>query len=449
MSTLPQQEPIKQYTGDGVETDFIYNFLILHSSDIVVYVTPNGQSANPVADLVPASSYTVTGVNNVNGGLVQFDVAPANNSIITLVRNMQLEIETDFSSAQNFNGANLDTAFKRVTMMMQQLQGNFNVNGTPGLQDGTVGSLSRCLQYVVNTYLPNAEPNTLPMLTDEDNQVWVSQNGGIAVTQLFTGGDANALQILLANNDPVTNGAALIGYYDTINLVPTNVSDYLNNLTTLFTDEIDAAMQSNLSVSADDTGAVNALAITLSPALTAYAAYNNFYVKVANTNSGAATLAVNGLAARDIKYMDGTALSAGALPAGMIAEFIDNGTYFQLANPFIRPATSAETLTGTNTTLPITPAALAAAFATGANSVTLPGGLIVKWGSTGSVATGNDSTVTFATPFPTACLSLSVTPQSTDNITVKSIAVSNVVAASFKYHVISSDTDSYYIAIGH
>lgn len=413
-TNLPQQATIQQYVADGVTTNFNYNFQILASEDMQVFVTPAGQNANPAADLVPPDQYTVTDVGVVTGGEVQFLVAPAVDDIVTLVRNMQLEIQTSFSQVQTFNGQALDNAFRRVTLMLQQIQGNYMANSSDGT-NGTVGSISRSLQYVVNTYLPTADPIILPLLTETDgvqtdNYVWVSVNGGISKAPLFTGGDANTLQALLASQAPTTAGSSLVGFYDETNLVGTTVYDYLNDLAVGNTFVDAARLQAGYAVSADDTGIVNALEITLTPPLTAYAAYNRFYVKVAVTNTGASTIDVDGLGAKAITYADGSAIVAGVLVAGEVAELMYDGTQFQVLNPFIKPASTAQTLAGTDNSRPVTPAALSGAFPVGAVSTTLPGGLIIKTGQILTVGVGATGTLTFPTPFPTALLGYSVTP---------------------------------------
>lgn len=75
-----------------------------------------------------------------------------------------------------------------------------------------------------------------------------------------------------------------------------------------------------------DTGAVNALAIAPSPVSAAYADGQMFWVKVKITNTGAATLAVNGLAALPIKKNGGTDPAAGELVANSVVGFLIDNT---------------------------------------------------------------------------------------------------------------------------
>lgn len=79
-----------------------------------------------------------------------------------------------------------------------------------------------------------------------------------------------------------------------------------------------------------DGGSTNALAVNPSPAWSAYAEGQTLWVKVANTNTGAATNNVSGLGAKSIKNADGSELGASQLYIGGIYMLCYNGTHFQL-----------------------------------------------------------------------------------------------------------------------
>ena len=82
-----------------------------------------------------------------------------------------------------------------------------------------------------------------------------------------------------------------------------------------------------------ETGAADAYVATIVPAVTAYVAGQRFSLKIATANTGASTLNINGLGAQAIKRIDGSALVATDLIAGMVADFRYDGTNFQLLNP--------------------------------------------------------------------------------------------------------------------
>ena len=83
----------------------------------------------------------------------------------------------------------------------------------------------------------------------------------------------------------------------------------------------------NLTVSGVDVLTANS-----NPALTAYTAGNAFYFVVGSTNTGAMTINIDSLGAKDIRRAGSTALAAGDLVAGQTALIVYNGTNFQLLN---------------------------------------------------------------------------------------------------------------------
>lgn len=89
------------------------------------------------------------------------------------------------------------------------------------------------------------------------------------------------------------------------------------------------AIQQQSYVYAADTGAANALVVSLSPAPTITAG-SLLVVKVAHANTGASTIAVNGGAAVAITKNGTTALAGGEMDANQIVFFIYDGTEYQL-----------------------------------------------------------------------------------------------------------------------
>ena len=217
-SNLPQQITWDQYTADGKTSIFNYTFLILIDEDIAIYVTNPGDVANPDKDLqVLNQDYTVQNAGTMTGGTITFvkEKVPIAGSIVTLVRSMQVEIETEFGNAQSFNGHTLDSAFERVLLIMQQFQTQLNTNA---------------LQYIINSYVRSNLDNKLPVLTTQDNQVWVSQGGNIIAAQIENT-DVSTLRSELASQAPNGgDGAHLVGYYDTLEKKGQTLQAYLNQL---------------------------------------------------------------------------------------------------------------------------------------------------------------------------------------------------------------------------
>jgi len=154
---------------------------------------------------------------------------------------------------------------------------------------------------------------------------------------------------------------------------------------TLSTDAVRyGQLQSNadklLTVTGTDT-----LTATASPALTAYAAGNMFSFVVANTNTGAVTINIDGLGAKSITRTGSTALVAGDMVANQVALIAYDGTRFQLldANSFTNLNVSGTLGVTGATTLS---AALTYGGVTLTNAVTGTGKMVL------------DTTPTIATP---------------------------------------------------
>jgi len=84
---------------------------------------------------------------------------------------------------------------------------------------------------------------------------------------------------------------------------------------------------------AADTGAADAYAMALVPALDAYIEGMPVFLKAAHANTGPSTLDINGLGAKSIKRSVTEALAAGDILAGQILCLVYDGVNFQLLNP--------------------------------------------------------------------------------------------------------------------
>jgi hypothetical protein len=79
-------------------------------------------------------------------------------------------------------------------------------------------------------------------------------------------------------------------------------------------------------------GTVDVITATTSPAIAAYVAGQAFRFVSTGANTGAVTLNLNGLGAKAVTKQGTTALAAGDIPSGAVAEVVYDGTQFQLIN---------------------------------------------------------------------------------------------------------------------
>ena len=139
---------------------------------------------------------------------------------------------------------------------------------------------------------------------------------------------------------------------------------------------------------ATDRGSANTYAIALTPAVTAYVAGQVFHFKAANASSGASTLNVNALGAKNIKKKNDQDIAAGDIEQNAIVSVIYDGTSFQMLSQLGTSAGSMSSWTlsgdsGSNQTI------------NDGNTVDIAGGTGIDTvaGSTDTVTVSIDATV--------------------------------------------------------
>lgn len=113
-----------------------------------------------------------------------------------------------------------------------------------------------------------------------------------------------------------------------------------------------SAVQNGSYNYAVDGGSANAYTMTLSPAITAYAAGQMFLMKVSNTNTGASTVNVSGLGVKSIKTLSGAALIGNELISGEVVPLIYDGTNFKICSAIVKTNVQLITATGAGTYTP-------------------------------------------------------------------------------------------------
>lgn len=91
-----------------------------------------------------------------------------------------------------------------------------------------------------------------------------------------------------------------------------------------------------------DTGSADTIAIAPSPAITAYAVYQEFTFKAAATNTGATTINVNALGTKNV-FNNGAACTGGEIVSGNIYTVVYDGTQFMLTSQVSKPLVSGKT----------------------------------------------------------------------------------------------------------
>lgn len=158
-----------------------------------------------------------------------------------------------------------------------------------------------------------------------------------------------------------------------------------------------------LALFGPDSGVVNAISVTLNPAITAYVDGLVVSTKPVATPTGATTLNVNGLGAKNVYGMNGSALQGG--------EYVANGNAFFIYNSSLNAGAGGFYLISTNGTFQVAPATQSnqavnlGQFVTSTASpgyIKLPGGLIIQW--INSINGTPGATWTFPIAFPNGFL---------------------------------------------
>lgn len=226
MSDLPQQNTIVQYVADGISTDFTVPFYTPIESDgspdLAVYVQAANATPIPSNDIQEWNVdyiYIPDTPDPITGGKVRFLTGhiPPNTYIVTIARDVSASLNVDFSAAQNFSGITLDNALDKLLLITQQNKTYAN---------------DRNLSYIINSYLPlSTSLSNIQIPVLQPGYIWIGSSGGVISAFLEQPADVSTLRSELANDAPGTDGARLVGYYDSVNSSATTVDAQLTYLT--------------------------------------------------------------------------------------------------------------------------------------------------------------------------------------------------------------------------
>jgi len=180
------------------------------------------------------------------------------------------------------------------------------------------------------------------------------------------------------------------------------------------------------------TGTANAIAVSFIPAIAAHVTGLPLFFKALAVNTGAVTVAINGLAAKNLLRPDGAALTAGDIAANALVMMAYDGTDYRVMS------SSGFTIKGD----------FVASIGTNGYQK-LPTGLILQWGYS------QNGTVTFPLAFPNACCSVVGTANLANSVDTDAVDIGTVSKTSFslgvtKYPNTASPSGyAWWIAIGY
>jgi len=105
-----------QYTGNGATTSFARTFLVSDVDHLKVYTTTGG-----VTTEVTSGVTKTDGIGTASGNVV-FDTAPASGTTVTLIREVPLTQETDYSAQGSVSPEQVEADFDLAGQIVQDLQ---------------------------------------------------------------------------------------------------------------------------------------------------------------------------------------------------------------------------------------------------------------------------------------------------------------------------------------
>lgn len=109
--TIPAQIPVTSSVANGVTTSFPYTFKILSADDLTV--TVDGE--------IVMTGYSVLGVGNDSGGLVEFDTAPANGLKVVRYIDPTLARTIDYQQFGDWLADIVNADFDRIWLTIQAI----------------------------------------------------------------------------------------------------------------------------------------------------------------------------------------------------------------------------------------------------------------------------------------------------------------------------------------
>lgn len=318
-----------QYTGNGATTIFTFPYLFFNNVDLLV--TETDTITNDSTYLAIGTDYTVSGAGAPGGGQITLlSATPIPNTVrLTIERIVAITQPDHYIPNDSFPSATAERDFDKLTMIAQQLN----------------DAVTRSLVF------PSTDPSGVSAVLPP-----LATRAGMALSF-----DSNGLPIAIYSPDTGESAAAAAA----------SAAAALASQNAAAASDADAATQAGLAEAAavaaaasaasikpydenqygTDVTNTNSYTLTLSPAPTSYSQGMQVSLKITNANTGATTLNVNGLGAKNV-LVNGSACVGGEIIAGRTAQLLYDGTQFQLLNSYTRSRSRVAYFTASGTFTP-------------------------------------------------------------------------------------------------
>jgi len=162
--------------ADGVQLIFIYDFIVLDATHMVVYVD----------NVIMIGGYTVNGVGNAGGGDVTFAIAPVNGTTVTLQRIVPETQLVDYLPYDPFPAETHEGALDKLTLITQQNTDALDraliaAVTDDGSTDYTLPTSVALKGFRFNAANTGLELVDIPVIADDSNIVKKTSDTGAAI----------------------------------------------------------------------------------------------------------------------------------------------------------------------------------------------------------------------------------------------------------------------------
>ena len=386
--TLTSTTVRSTHTGDGTTVTFSYGFKIFSETEVAVYV------AGVLKTITTHYTVSGVGSSTGGNITFETSAKPASSESIVFVRVPARTQTTDYTMTGTIDPQTVEDALDKTTMLIQdigdssdtafgfantvtdagttKISSNASDRGSKLLAFDSSGNLvadqeigtfkgnwAASTAYVVSDIIKDTNNNNIyicntshtssgavPISTNTDVAKWDllvdAASASTSATAAASSASASATSATAAATSATSSASSATSSASSATSSASSATSSANSATS----SASSATASAASASEASTHASNAAAnsgpyysattgtdtyvATPNPALATYEEGVDIILKFGTSNTGATTLNVSGLGAKDLTKADGSAFSSGELTSGQIQHFVYNGTEFRL-----------------------------------------------------------------------------------------------------------------------
>ena len=120
--TITALDARDEYTANASQTIFNYTFKIYASSELDVYITPSGQSADDSTDLTTAYTVDPSTIGDPSGGFITLDAGTSAGDLVTIVSGLPYNRTVDYQNSGDFLPDTVDGDNDRQVSQIKQVK---------------------------------------------------------------------------------------------------------------------------------------------------------------------------------------------------------------------------------------------------------------------------------------------------------------------------------------